>query len=236
LKAIRMVKRHDKASRAPGFYQPLPDIQALELLEARMARSQLVVKRVFHLFAVIAALLVLINLLNTATDSTLSPMLRAWALIPVLGLGSILALLFAHAYWTRRRALEAQRVLVSNRRRYNHESQARSAEERIGERLEGLPSRNPELERALESAKQASTRALGSLEGASSEECEQQCALLDAYRVSLDNLEIESLLCPGYFTLPEALESMTVIASILVSGTEAATSPTRPALRPPDSL
>ena len=221
-----MAKRDNKASRTLGFYQPLPDIQALELLEARAVRSQLMVKRVLHLFAAIAALLVLINLLNTATDSTLSPMLRAWSLIPALGLGLILALLLAHAYWTRRRALEAQRILVSNRRRYNYEIQARAAEERVSKRLEGLPSHQPELESALESARQASAKALASLEGASSEECKRQCALLDAYRVSLDNLEIESLLRPGYFTLPEALQSMRATASIFGSGTEAAASTT----------
>ncbi len=209
-----MAKQNNETTRTPGFYQPLPDLQSLEALEARTNKGQLIARRMSHLFAAIAALLVLVNLLNTATDSTLSLMLRAWSVIPLLALGLILALLFAHAYWARPRALEAQKTLISNRRRFSYEFRARAAEARISGRLEGLPSRRPELETALESGRHASALALAGLTSASSEECERQCALLDAYRVALDNLEIESLLRPGFFMQPEALGSLKTVARI----------------------
>jgi TolB-like protein/Tfp pilus assembly protein PilF len=193
-----------------------------------MDKGQLLARRVSHLYFAIAALLVLVNLLTTATDSTLSVMLRAWSVIPILGLGMILALLYAQAFWTRRRALEAQKTLVSNRRRYSYEFQARAAEERIATRLDGLPSRRPELEGALQPGIEASALSLARLADASSEECKKECALLDAYRVALDNLEIESLLRPGFFTRPEALHSVQAVAEIFDRPTEATISVSQP--------
>ena len=215
-----MAKENNETTRAQGFYQPLPDQQSFEALETRTVRGQLLAKRVSHLFAAIATLLILVNLLGTATNTTLSLMLRAWSVIPVMALGLTLALIFAHSYWTRPRILEAQKALVSNRRRYGYEFQARAAEERIADRLQGLPSRHPDLESSLDSGRQASTRALEDLTGVTSEECAQKCALLDAYRVALDNLEIESLLRPGFFTLPGAADAVKAAAGIFESGPE----------------
>ena len=229
-----MAKENNETTRTQGFYQPLPDQRSLGELEARTIRGQLLANRVSHLFAAIAALLVLVNLLNTATNSTLTLMLRAWSVIPVMALGLVLALIFALAYWARPRALEAQKTLISNRRRYSYEFQARAAEERIAGRLEGSPGRRPELESSLESGRQASTLALEGLTGVLSEDCERQCALLDAYRVALDNLEIESLLRAGFFTLPGAPEAMRAAAGIFESraGKPTAAMATSPTLTP----
>ena len=138
MKGTRVAEHDEDTPRAPGFYQPLPDPQSLEALEARAHHGRLLVKRVSHLVAAIAAVLVLVNLLNTATDSALSLTLRAWSLIPVLVMGSLLAVLFANAHWARSRALEAQRVLIANRRRHSHELQVQAAETRIAARLERL--------------------------------------------------------------------------------------------------
>ena len=215
-----MMTQEKETAQRLGYYRPVPDERALGVLEAKKTRAQLRTKRLSHLFLAVAALLMLVNLLNTAADATLSPMLRAWSLIPILGMASTLAVLVALTYWTRDRALEAQRTLLFNRQRISHELQVLAAEGRIAERIEGLPSRRPDLESALQAGRQASETALAALSGTDSSETARGAALLDAYRVALDNLDIEILLRPGYLLRPEAVTSLSAAREIFETAAE----------------
>jgi TolB-like protein/Tfp pilus assembly protein PilF len=195
------------------------------------------------------AVLLVANLLTTASASGLDRIDRWWSLPIVLVFAWVVVIVAVPALWLRPRVGGVQAELLARRGLRVLEIRLDELVRRIGERLAALPSRNRELEETLTRGHAEARRQLERFLGAAGAngprsdagltlggtdplqlvaEREQVTLRLDAYWIALGNLEIDTLLQPGYFDSPAATTAMSRALGLLQSG--APSLPLRPAL------
>lgn len=204
-------KKRSRQEKLLGrLYEPVADAADLAALQEQVARRSAQIRILLQIMAASAGLLVIINLATTAFDPLLTATERSWSAIAVLSLGLVAAVLAAHQLCLRPRALEAQRRLIAQRDLHAHALAVHDVERTLGERLESLSPRRPELEETLAAGKKASGRLLGSADGQCpvATDLATRGAELDAYRVALGSLEIDALLQPGFFQSATSAEAL----------------------------
>jgi TolB-like protein/Tfp pilus assembly protein PilF len=195
------------------------------------------------------AILLVANLLTTASASGLDRVDRWWSLPVVLVFAWVVAIVAVRSLWLRPRVGGVQAELLAQRGLRILEIRLDQLVQRIGERLAALPSRIPELEETLTRGHAEARRQLEQFLGAPDAdrrssyadlalgendplqlvaEREQVTLRLDACWIALGNLEIDSLLQPGYFDSPAATTAMSRAFGLLQPGTPAL--PPRPSL------
>jgi len=153
------------------------------------------VRFIVYGFAGVAFVLAVINAATqsgVAGDSSFAR--RWWSLIPILVLAAMAAILAARDLWLLPRELAVRRWLVAARPLHEPLRQARLAAERVLEKIKGHPNRD-ELEVLSSVGWQNLARlAEAPIEGRDEEDLHRRAARLEAYRVALSTLEIDTLL------------------------------------------
>jgi TolB-like protein/Flp pilus assembly protein TadD len=164
-------------------------------LEALVVRRAARVRFVAYGLAGAAFVLVVINAATqsgTVGDASLAK--RWWSLIPVLVFGAMAAILTARDLWLLPRELALRKWLRAARPLHEPLRQARLAEERILEKIEGQPDRDG-LEDLCRLGQESLARMVEApIDGDQAVELHRRAARIEAYRVALSTLEIDTLL------------------------------------------
>jgi TolB-like protein/Flp pilus assembly protein TadD len=163
--------------------------------EALAGRRAARVRYVVYGFAGTAFILVVINAATqsgAAGETSLAQ--RWWSLIPMLILGAMAAILAIRNLWLLPRELAVRKWLQAARPLHEPLRQAGLAGERILETIEGHPDRD-ELEDLCRSGQGSLARLVeASVEDDEAAELQRRAARIEAYRVALSTLEIDTLL------------------------------------------
>ncbi len=164
-------------------------------LEALVVRRAARVRFVAYGLAGAAFVLVVINAATqSGTVGEASLAQRWWSLIPMLVLGAMAAILTARDLWLLPRELAVRKWLRAARPLHEPLRQARLAEERILEKIEGQPDRDG-LEDLCRSGQESLARTVEApIDGDEADELHRRAARIEAYRVALSTLEIDTLL------------------------------------------
>lgn len=185
-----------RKTRRLGLWLPVADSAALAELETAVSRRVVAARRIVYLLLGIGGFLVLLNLLTRSTEPQLTFLVRWWSIMPLTSL-ALLAVLPALAWvWLLPRALETQRRLLAMRPLHAPSAEVLAAGERLRRRLAGLPGKHPELEAELESGLALSRRLVEAPAATSTEteEMDRRAVVLETYRATLGNLEIDAAL------------------------------------------
>lgn len=164
-------------------------------LEAVVARRAGRVRFAVYALAGTTFVLVVVNIATqsgAAVEASLAQ--RWWSLIPVLLLGALTAILAARDLWLLPRELAVRRWLATTRPLHEPLRQARLAQGRILEKLEGHPDRDELQVLSSLGSKSLARLAEARIEGDEVEELHRRAARVEAYRVALSTLEIDCLL------------------------------------------
>jgi TolB-like protein/Tfp pilus assembly protein PilF len=221
----------------------------LEWIRYKRDRTRLLL----GLVALLALILLVINVFTAVRAGGLDSADRWWALVTVLVLGWPFPLIAVRALWLRPRVGAVQTQLLARRGLSALEIRLEALTDRIGERLEELPSRVPELEETLARGRDELRRRLDrhrrafdsdgrrtaagvapwGIDPPSIVAAREQITLrLDAYRIALGNLEVDALLQPDYFESPAAATAMSRAFGLVQADTAGPPAHTARAPRP----
>jgi len=204
------------AKSSARLYRPAADSAEMAELERQRTKDERGFAQWSRVFVSIAAVLVLINLLTSFFDSDLRAPERVWSLLAILPLSTITVIWWARLRFVEQRGLEAQQILMAQRGLSRHATGIRAAERRLHSRLERLSPRQSGLEAVLSRAESASQRLLRLADAEEARgDLPERAARLDAYRVTLDNIEIDVLLDPELLRSGEATEALEGATSLL---------------------
>ena len=164
-------------------------------LEALVARRAERVKLIFYGLGGVSLLLVIINVAARSEATGETPLAqRWWSLIPLLALGGVAVTLAARNLWLLPRELTVRQWLAATRPLHGPSRQARQGENRILIRLGSHPD-HEELEKLLDLGRERREALVkATLEGDEVAEVRRRAASIEAYRLALNTLEIDTLL------------------------------------------
>ncbi|MFQ5527074.1 MAG: tetratricopeptide repeat protein [Thermoanaerobaculia bacterium] len=236
------MKRRSKLGFRTFLRRPAQGIGELKWLLEWMRYQRERAGMGLRLLAILVAVFLLANLYMTFRPGGPEPGDRWWSLLFVSLLAWRAAMVTVRSFWLRPRVAAVQTELLARRGLRALELRLDGRVRRIGERLEALDSRVPELEESLAQGHAEARRQIGRFLGAAPEpadalalvaEREQATLGLDAYRLALGNFEIDTLLEPGYLDSQAAATAMSRAVGLLQP--ESAATPAR-APRPKSSV
>lgn len=215
------MRKPSRRAKEPGFYEPAASVAELERLEDVWRQERTNLLRVLWGAAAIAALLIALNLVGTAFDTSASLNQRAWSLFPVFAFAMVLVPVAVRDFRLRREALIVQQRLLGHRGLLGWESEIQRAEDRLVNSLATHAPGDRRTEFALAAARRMSRRRLDELsriglERRLAEQPREQeqlaerrlIALLDAYGHAIETTAINIALDPAFVGSGTAAEAL----------------------------
>ena len=142
---------------------------------------------------------------------------RFWSTVPLMAILLLIVVTGVESRWLVPRALQAQRLLIDQRRELGRAPTLAGLERRLRARLEQLPTRRPELEAALDHAAARARSMSSARAGGAGGELSRAGTVLDTYIAALENLEIDALLVPELWSTDEPRERLEQAIGLLAA-------------------